>query len=136
MSRDHVSVQRRVTVCTFFQGTSSWTKTPRVQRCRTTEEPQSCRVSTVTVSTLGRRAWTASAGRRLDVYRDSGHRSLTDPQTPAQGPGARGVLLQTCPNVLQATFRSRQVETFAALAPGPCSPRPHRSSRPGRCLDI
>lgn len=51
LSRRHVSCQRWVTFCMFFQGrTPARTKTPQVQRRRTTEDPESCRVSTVTVS--------------------------------------------------------------------------------------
>lgn len=54
LGRDRVSFQGLVILAVFFQGRSSWllerTKTPRAQRCRTTEEPESCRVSTVTVS--------------------------------------------------------------------------------------
>lgn len=45
--------------------------------------------------TLGKRASIALTGRWLDVYRDSGQWSITDSQTPAHGPGARGVLLPT-----------------------------------------
>lgn len=54
LSLGRVSFRRLVILGMFFQGRSSWTlertKTPQAQRCRTTEELESCRVSTVTVS--------------------------------------------------------------------------------------